>query len=410
MIPVEDYLAKILEGVRPLPTVQTPLLDALGTVVARDLKAQLAVPPFTNSAMDGFAVRFKDVRGTNPDHPTQLPVQEDLAAGVSGEHALKPGNAARIMTGAPIPVGADTVVKVEDTNIAPGPTDLPGTVTFYQVGNEGANVRAKGEDVNEGEVVIHAGEEVTPALISAAASVGYSELPVHAQPRVAVVSTGEELVAPGRELSGGQIPDSNSLLLAALAQTWGSEVVFRGRSGDSPEALAQVYDQAAEQADLIITSGGVSAGAFDVVKALGMEHGFEFTKVCMQPGKPQGHGHWETEGRRVKAINLPGNPVSVFVSFTLFVRPVLAAMAGRSEKLATTHAIAATGWKSAKNRRQYAPVVARQTDRGLEVTPTHVLAGKSHLVATLPRATGLAVIPAATSFVDEGSSVAYIRL
>lgn len=410
MITPEEYLDQVTTGVEPLPVVDIPLEAAAGCVLAKNLEAKFAVPPFTNSAMDGFAVRAADVEGASEDSPVTLPVQDDVSAGSTGAE-LKPGFATRIMTGAPVPPGADAVIKVEDTNIKPGPRDLPKEVTFFRDAPVGKNIRKAGENVAVGDVVLEKGLTVNAQIMSAAASVGYATLPVVRKPRVAVISTGSELVEPGEELTPGKIPDSNSILLAGLARSFGAEVTYRGRSGDTVEALAQTYREAAANADLIITSGGVSAGAFDVVKELGMQAGMHFAKVAMQPGKPQGHGEIEVEGRKVKIVSLPGNPVSVYVSFILFARPVLSILSGRGRMdLQSIPAIAGTEWTSSKGRRQYAPMVAKATEEGITVYPTHTQASGSHLVATLHLATGLVTVPGEVDSVSAGDKVEYYPL
>ena len=411
MISVEDYFLQVTTAIATLPAEELPLESALGTTLAESIEARVAVPPFTNSAMDGFAVRAGDVHAASKDTGVTLPVLEDVAAGATTNAMLKPGFAARIMTGAPLPEGADAVVKVEDTNIEPGPVQMPDQVTIFSAVQPGTNVRKTGENVAVGDPILNAGIAVTPQVLAAAASVGYGKLTVVPKPRVAIISTGSELQAPGSALAHGQIPDSNGIMLDGLARSLGAEVTYRGRSGDEPEHLEQMFDEAGRSADLIITSGGVSAGAFDPVKIVGKNHDFSFQKVAMQPGKPQGHGAINVGGRDVPVMCLPGNPVSVYVSFVLFVRPIIALLGGRPEsKLQAVPALAGTSFKSAKNRRQYAPVRAQLSASGITVYPTHAQASGSHLIATLHHATGLAVIAADVDEVAEGDLVQYIPL
>ncbi|EPD30784.1 molybdopterin molybdotransferase MoeA [Gleimia europaea] len=411
MISVEDYSLQVTSGIVPLPAKEQPLERTLGTTLAANIEARVAVPPFTNSAMDGFAVRAVDVQGASKDAGVTLPVFADVAAGATANAMTKPGFATRIMTGAALPEGADAVVKVEDTNIAPGPVQMPDQVTIFNPVQPGTNVRQAGENVAVGDLILQAGIAVTPQVLAAAASVGYGKLPVIPKPRVAIISTGSELKDPGSALAHGQIPDSNSIMLDGLARSLGAKVTYRGRSGDEPEHLEEMLHEAGGCADLIITSGGVSAGAFDPVKIVGKNHDFSFQKVAMQPGKPQGHGTINVSGRDVPVICLPGNPVSVYVSFVLFVRPIIALLGGRSEsKLQAVPALAGTSFKSAKNRRQYAPVRAQLSASGITVYPTHAQASGSHLIATLHHATGLAVIAADVDEVAEGDLVQYIPL
>ncbi|MDO5035311.1 MAG: molybdopterin molybdotransferase MoeA, partial [Actinomycetaceae bacterium] len=386
MISVEEYFLEVTKGVEPLPAVELPLEETTGCTLAEPLKAKLAVPPFTNSAMDGFAVRAEDLKGATPESGVTLPVRADIAAGTALDSAHEAGYATRIMTGAPVPEGADTVVKVEDTNIEPGPRDLPAEVTIYKEVRAGANVRYAGENAKVGEEIIKKGVTITAPVVASAASIGYGTIPVIPKPRVAVISTGAELRAPGEPIEPGQIPDSNSIMLASLAESFGAEVVYRGNSGDTPEQLLEVLREAAAVSDLVITSGGVSAGAFDPIKMIGDKAGLSFRQVRMQPGKPQGHGLIDVDGRQVKLVSLPGNPVSVFVSFILFVRPIISLMAGRGNaSLELLPAIAGSDWKSSKGRRQYAPVIATLGERNITVRPVQGKSSPSHLVATLHR-------------------------
>ena len=286
MIPLEDYVSQVLEALSPLKDDRLELGRAHGRVLAEDVTAAVPVPPWTNSAMDGYAVRAKDTTGACPLTPVVLPVSGDVPAGAAPQ-PLAEGTAQRIMTGAMLPEGADAVVKVEDTDQAPGPHPLPERVEIRAAVPPGLSVRRAGEDVAAGDPVMAAGTRLSAAAISALASVGLGSVLVRPQVRVAVVSTGAELRDAGQALEPGTIPDSNSLLLAGL----------------------------------IVTSGGVSAGAFDPLTMLAQaQRGEEapvhldFVKVAMQPGKPQGHG-WvlADDGRRVPIICLPGNPVSVLV-------------------------------------------------------------------------------------------------
>ena len=330
MIPLEDYVSQVLEALSPLEGGRVPLGRAHRRVLAEDVTAAVPVPPWTNSAMDGYAVRAKDTTGACPLTPVVLPVSGDVPAGAA-PRPLVEGTAQRIMTGAMLPEGADAVVKVEDTDQAPGPHPIPERVEIRAAATPGLSVRRAGEDVAAGDPVMAAGTRLSAAAISALASVGLGSVLVRPQVRVAVVSTGAELRDAGQALEPGTIPDSNSLLLAGLVAEQGAVCTSMARSGDTAEALAEVLQQAAAGADLIVTSGGVSAGAFDPLTMLAKAQRGEqapvhldFVKVAMQPGKPQGHG-WvlADDGRRVPIICLPGNPVSVLVSFTTIVAPAL---------------------------------------------------------------------------------------
>ena len=438
MIPLEDYVSQVLEALSPLEGDRVPLGRAHRRVLAEDVTAAVPVPPWTNSAMDGYAVRAKDTTGACPQTPVVLPVSGDVPAGAAPQ-PLAEGTAQRIMTGAMLPEGADAVVKVEDTDQAPGPHPIPERVEIRAAATPGLSVRRAGEDVAAGDPVMAAGTRLSAAAISALASVGLGSVLVRPQVRVAVVSTGAELRDAGQALEPGTIPDSNSLLLAGLVAEHGAVCTSVARSGDTAESLAEVLRQAAAGADLIITSGGVSAGAFDPLTMLAqVQRGEEapvhldFVKVAMQPGKPQGHG-WvlADDGRRVPIICLPGNPVSVLVSFTTIVAPALARLAGQdaaggAEPLpgrAVLTARAAVGWRTPPGRRQHVPVRFTEAPTGSGarsdlgdgaglpwVTPTHRLGSGSHLVASLPAAQALAVVVAEVEAVEVGDELPLIPL
>ena len=438
MILLEDYVSQVLEPLSPLKDDRLELGRAHRRVLAEDVTAAVPVPPWTNSAMDGYAVRAKDTTGACPQTPVVLPVSGDVPAGAA-PRPLAEGTAQRIMTGAMLPEGADAVVKVEDTDQAPGPHPLPERVEIRAAVAPGLSVRRAGEDVAAGDPVMAAGTRLSAAAISALASVGLGSVLVRPQVRVAVVSTGAELRDAGQALEPGTIPDSNSLLLAGLVAEQGAVCTSVARSGDTAEALAEVLQQAASGADLIVTSGGVSAGAFDpltmLAKAQRSEQApvhLDFVKVAMQPGKPQGHG-WvlADDGRRVPIICLPGNPVSVLVSFTTIVAPALARLAGQDAAGGTEPlpdrpvltARAAMGWRTPPGRRQHVPVrfteaptgsgVRSDVDDGAGlpwVTPTHRLGSGSHLVASLPAAQALAVVAAEVEAVEIGDELPLIPL
>ncbi len=446
---VDEYLNQVLTQVNSLPPTVMPVAEALGATLAEDVFARFPVPPFTNSAMDGFAVRSCDLPnvlentstpaatgaeksattvpaatpsqselpsapgddGAKKTLPLTLPVEADIAAGDNGDYQLSPGHAIRIMTGARMPAGADTVIKVEDTTLPAGPLDLPKEVTIERCPRAGANVRKAGEDAAVGDLVLAAGTVLTPAALSSAVSIGYSELPVYRRPRVAVISTGLELRPAGASLKGAQIPDSNSVLLEALLRR--QDVIVSGvySSDDEPEVFAKTLEQAAQGADLIVTTGGVSAGAYDVVKQVGLSGGLAFTKVAMQPGKPQGFGSIAApDGAAVYVATLPGNPVSVFVSFHVFVRPVLAALSGKEGRAAlqTRAATTTVAWKSPAGKRQFVPVHLTEAERVGDtptVTPTHRLGARSHFVASLHQANALAIVPEEVTEVEQWSLV-----
>lgn len=317
---VEEHQRVIARLISPRPASGTPLADALGLVLAADVIAGLSLPVFDNSAMDGYAVRVEDVAGASASEPVKLVVAEDIPAGRIDSPILMPGTVHRIMTGAPMPPGATAVVPVERTD---GGVD---TVTISASATPGQHIRRAGEDVGVGTRVLDAGQVVTPAVLGLVAALGLGELPVIGRQRVLVISTGSELVAPGAALLPGQIYESNAIMLAAAAREAGAEVVAVLTCDDDIERFSAMLDSYADRADLIITSGGVSAGAYEVVKdALDGDDGrVEFVKVAMQPGMPQGAGTVHDTA----IVTLPGNPVSALVSFEVFIRPALRAAMG----------------------------------------------------------------------------------
>jgi molybdopterin molybdotransferase len=322
---VEEHQRVVAGLITPRPAVTVAIGDALGLVLADNVVAPLSLPGFDNSAMDGYAVVAEDIADASEAHPVKLPVAEDIPAGRTDPLVLVPGTAHRIMTGAPLPTGATAVIPVEATD---GATDV---VTIRASARPGQHLRRAGEDVTEGTTVLLAGQLLTPAALGLAAALGLGELNVVPRQRVLVMSTGSELVAPGTPLLPGQIYESNAVMLAAAVRDAGGEVTTVAMTSDDVDTFRATLQEHAAHADLIITTGGVSAGAYEVVKdSLGEE--VEFTKVAMQPGMPQGAGRVGGAGTTgssgaTSIITLPGNPVSALVSFEVFIRaPLRAAM------------------------------------------------------------------------------------
>ncbi|HYY11579.1 MAG TPA: gephyrin-like molybdotransferase Glp [Kineosporiaceae bacterium] len=397
MITVEEHRGRALAAFAPLPPVRVPLLRALGLVLAEDVVSSLVLPPFENSAMDGFAVRAADVAAASDADPVVLPVLGEVAAGGGRPAALEPGTAVRIMTGAPVPPGADAVVPVEWTA---GWTDGE-RVVVHRAAEPGAFVRAAGGDVESGEVVLRAGARLSPRHLALLAAVGCADVAVRPAPRVVVLSTGSELVPLGQDPRYGEIHDSNGYGLTAAAAELGADASYAGIVADEPGAVRAALEAAAASADLVLTSGGVSAGTRDTVKevltALGT---VRFDKVAMQPGMPQGFG---TIGG-TPVFTLPGNPVSSMVSFEVFVRPALLAVLGvEGWQRPRVEAAATVGWSAPAGRRQYARATLDRHDGQVTVTP--VGAQGSHLAADLAVATCLAVVPEDVTRVEPGDEL-----
>lgn len=400
---VEEQLALVLAEVATLPSERVATAAAAGRTTAAPVRAGVDIPVFENSAMDGFAVRFADVRAATDAAPSRLRVVADLPAGTAFDPDLGPGEAARIMTGSPVPTAADTVVPFEHTE---GGLDdsLDEIAVLVPPPAPGAHVRRRASDLSAGDVVIDAGVLLGPLQIAAAAAAGVGELEVTRVPRVAVISTGDELVAPGLPLRRGQIPESNSILLAGLAAAAGADVVLRASVDDTDASLLAVLrDAQGAGADVVITSGGVSAGAYEVVKNA-LSGDIAFPKVAMQPGKPQGFGRLAA-GPLLFA--LPGNPVSSAVSFEVFVRPALMRMLGRAALHRDVIRLpATTGWRTPPGRRQYLPASIDRSDAtGWRVGPATAGGSGSHLAGGLARAEAYAVVPAEVEEVREGDLV-----
>ena len=325
---VFEQLALVLGSLAPLPPVRVQLDAARGLMLAEDVLTLTDTPPFDNSAMDGYAVIRSDLLGASALNPVTLPVVADLAAGTADNPRLVSGQVARIMTGAAIPDGADAVVPIEDTDQG---TEL---VSIIRAPELAAHIRRAGEDARAGDRVLAAGSVLWPARVAAAASAGTASVLVYAAPRVAVISTGSELVTPGSPTRRGQIPDSNSFLLAAAVAEAGGIPVRIGAVPDDDDVLRALLADLAGTVDVIVLSGGVSVGAYDVVKAVLKPLGtVDFGPVKMQPGKPQGFGRWPATGNVPGPLifALPGNPVSAYVSFEVFVRPALRRLLGHGE-------------------------------------------------------------------------------
>ena len=395
---VEEHRDAVLALVAPLPSERVAVGAALGRVLAQEVTAAVDLPGFDNSAMDGYAVRAADLDGADEQTPVTLPVDGDIAAGDTAEHVLRPGAAMRIMTGAPLPAGCDAVVPVELS-------DGGDRQAVLRLAPEvGRHVRRRGEDVRAGEVVLPAGTAMGPGHVALAAAANVAEVVVHRRPRVTVVSTGDELVPVGSPLAHGQIVDSNHLMLRALVEAAGAEVAAGVHLRDDADEVRAFLAAPDGDPDLVITTGGVSMGAYDTVKeVLSADGGVEFVKVAMRPGMPQGCGRVADSG--VAVVTLPGNPVSSFVSFHVFVLPALRRMAGAdADADGGFDAVAGEGWSTVAEKVELTRVV--ESDGVVRRSGGQ----GSHMLGALAEATALAVVPVGTGEVEQGRSLRCLPL
>jgi len=416
LLTVAEALAIVLDSVAPLGSETVALLDSLGRVLAEPVVAADSLPPFANSSMDGYALRAADLAGAGPDTGVRLRVVADVAAGAPSPVTLTPGTAARIMTGAPLPEGADAVVPVEDTDEPWRDRDrpLPETVTIWRAVGSGDYVRYPGEDIRAGQTVLAAGHLVRPQEVGVLASLGIERVAVVRRPRVGVLATGDELVEVGAALAPGKIRNSNGYAQAAQVRALGGEVVMLGIAGDTEAAVRERLDAGvAAGVDLLISSAGVSVGAYDVVKAvLSAEGDVAFWRVRMRPGKPLAFGRY----RRIPLLGLPGNPVSAMVSFERFARPAILKMAGRralerpsvfATVLEELHSDGRESYLRALVSREARSRAARSHeaqsgDEGGYVATTTGSQG-SHLMTSLVRANALLVVPEGVTFIPAGT-------
>jgi molybdopterin molybdotransferase len=398
---VDEHLADVLAATRRLPPLDVALLEALHGVLAEPVTAPVALPPFDNSAMDGYAVVAADVAGASETSPVTLSVVGDIAAGDQEPHAIRPGLCARIMTGAPMPAGADAVVPVERTD---GGT---AKVTIRQATTAGRYIRRSGEDVTAGQTVLEAGTRLGATQIGMLAAVGRARVLVRPRPRVVVLSTGSELVEPGGTVGPGQIWDANGYALTAAATEAGAVGFRQGVIGDDPRQVLAGIEEQLGFADLVITSGGVSMGARDVVKEVLSGLGtMKFEQVAMRPGKPQGFGLLDD---RTPVFTLPGNPVSAFVSFQVFVRPALRALQGLPpDALPTVTARLTEPVTSPSGLRHYLRGALSYHDGAYFVSPAE--GQGSHQIFSLASSNSLMVVPEDVTSLNAGDPVQVMML
>lgn len=422
LLRLEEALARMLEGVQPLSVEPAALPDALGRVLAEPVLAGLTLPPWDNSAMDGFAVRSADVRHASHDSPVRLRVVGEVAAGHAPDRAVEAGCAMRVLTGGMLPAGSDAIVPVEETDAPSGVAGLPEWVSIQRPAEPGDHVRATGSDLRKGDLLVEPGTALTPQALAVIAAAGHGTVCVHRRPRVAVFATGDELVPAGDPVGPAQIPDSNSISIGAQVLAAGAEVIHLGIARDRPDEVLRRLQAGVAAADVVVVTGGVSVGAHDLVKdsfeAIGQ---MQLWRVAIQPGKPLAYALApRADGSEARLFGLPGNPVSSFVTFELFVRPMLRRLAGHGDLSGRSVVRAWLGdaVRSAAGRRTFVRVRLGPTKDtatwGSEALPvwTARLAGGqgSHVLSALAQADGLAVVPEDVVALRAGSVVDVIRL
>ena len=412
MLSVEEAYRQIMACFSPLESEEKPLMECLGQTLAQDVLSSLALPPLANSGMDGYAVRREDIGGAAGGNPRRLQVIGLVAAGQVSDQTVAPGTAIRIMTGAPVPAGADTVVPFEETDElrrraagqALNEIDIQADLPL------GCNVRPAGEDVQPGQLVLEAGTVIRSAEIGVMASLGLERASVIRRPLVSVLSTGDELAAPGQELDGGRIYDSNGFSVAASVIAAGGLPRILGIARDNLEDVHRKLEQAAGS-DLLVTSAGVSKGDYDVVKEVLSERGdINFWSVRMRPAKPLAFGLLRGDGGRpIPMLGLPGNPVSAMVAFEMFARPSIRAMLGR-QRLArpTVEGVLTAPISNSDGRRVYARVEVARRDGTYYANPTGPQG--SNILTSMSRANALAICPEDLPVKEAGERVTIIML
>ncbi len=405
---VQSALALVLESVDPLPALPVALTAAVGSVLAVDVNAADSLPPFANSAMDGYAVRAADLAEVSAERPARLRVVGEIAAGSAPTGAVSPGGAMRIMTGAPMPPGADAVVPVEDTSEPWRDEErpLPEAIWVRRALSPGDYVRHAGEDIVAGERVLSAGVVLRPQEIGVLASLGVDPVTIVRRPRVGILATGDELVPVSAPLTPGKIRNSNSLALTAQVRLLGAEPVNLGVARDTEEDVrARLQAGVDAGVDLFVSSAGVSVGAYDVVKAV-LEQGGDvaFWRVRMRPGKPLAHGRYAG----IPYLGLPGNPVSALVSFERFARPAILKLAGHTRLARPQVEVVLDEAIHSDGRESYVRAVVRREPTGYRVRTTG--SQGSHIMTSLLQANALLIVPEGVTYVEEGETLTALMI
>ena len=413
LISVEAALETILEKITPLETEKLPLTQALGRVLAENVRSEINVPPFVNSAMDGYALIAADTKNSTPQKPTRLKVIDNIPAGATPAKPLRPRTAARIMTGAPIPDSADAVVRFEETSEQIETEGLAvDEVMIYRAASEGDNVRAAGEDIKTGQIVLEAGHRLRPQDIGILAAIGQSSLKVYRRPRVAILATGDELVDIDEPVEAGKIRNSNEYTQAALVEKYGGQAVMLGIARDTVADLTEkIRAGLAQNVDLFLTSAGVSVGDFDMVKnVLASEGKMQFWQVAIKPGKPLAFGTLQHPAGPDKAavplIGLPGNPVAAMVAFEVFARPAILKLAGQRswEKTMVRATLDEDVTNSGRRHYMRALVYLDKDQYRVTTKGSGVKVQGSGILTSMVWANGLVVVPEHVTYLPAGTS------
>lgn len=411
---VSDHLSLVLNSVAPTPELNLVLNDARGCVVTRDVVAGETLPRFTHATRDGYAVRSQDLSQASEHAPVELRVLGDVRAGDEDLQRLVPGSAFRIMSGAALPPDSDAVVPLELTNRGLASTQI------YAPAHAGMNVRGAGSETAAGQVVVRAGTELLPRHLGALAALGHSSVAVHPRPRIVVISIGDELVDPGRPLRSGQVSDVNSILLSEAVRRAGGEAFRIGIVPDKTRVLREVLEDQLVRADVVITTGGVSAGDFDVVREVLAPLGtVRFDHIDMDPASQQGFG---TVGDDVPIFALPGKPAAALIAFEVFVRPAISRMRGLNSAAdlyrPVVDARVNVGWSAPVQVRQFMPVMLVREGQlwtaspvsGINLTDAQSGQGADSIVVGLASMNGLAIVGEGVGSVAAGSTVRVMHL
>jgi len=405
LISVSEALKRLLSSLRSVNTESVPLEKVAGRVISEEIKSEIDLPLFTNSSMDGFAVRAEDLKAANPDNPATLFVVEDIPAGKKPSKVIINNQASRVMTGAPIPDGSDAVIPIEDTDqfdlASSNDPQLPKEIKVHRSVKRGDYIRKKGEDVAQNEIVLKAHSRLRPQELGLLAMLGKSMIPVYRHPKIVILSTGDELVPVTEPLQFGKIHDSNAYTLSALVVRDGGTPIYLGIVPDQEMAVRNYLEKAVDNsADLILSSAGVSVGAFDFVRSVVQSDGsLDFWRVNMRPGKPLAFGNFQG----IPFIGLPGNPVSAYVGFEVFVRPAIMRLAGMDDSPRKRIRTRIVEGVDSDGRESYLrAVVSSQNGEWLARLTGHQGSGN---LLSLVQANALLIIPAGVKSLPPGSEV-----